>query len=306
MTKRVLRTRLGEIRVGDAREGLEAMAPGSVDLVVTSPPFALRREKAYGNVPADEYVAWFLPYARAVQRVLKATGSFVVDIGGTWNAGVPTRHPYHLELPLTLCRELGMHLAQDCYWWNPAKLPSPAEWVTRRRIRMKDAVNTVWWLSMTEWPKADNRRVQVAYSASMEALIERGKAGEAVEAERPSGHRLGAGMAADRGGAIPGNLVVAANTSSNDGYQRACRAAGIAAHPARFPPALPAHFVALCTEPGDLVVDPFAGSCTTGEVAERMDRRWICIERDAGYARGGALRFAGDGQAHLPWESGAA
>ena len=120
---------------------------------MTSPPFGLVRKKDYGNVDADEYVDWFKPFAKAFHRVLKDSGSLVIDIGGAWNKGYPTRSLYHFKLLIMLCEEFGFHLAQEFYWWNPSRLPTPAEWVTVRRVRVKDAVNTVWWLSKTPWPK---------------------------------------------------------------------------------------------------------------------------------------------------------
>ena len=113
------KTRLGEMVLGDSLNVLVNMEDRSVDLIMTSPPFALVRKKEYGNVPADEYVDWFRPFAEQFKRVLKDNGSLVIDIGGAWNAGLPTRHLYHFKLLVSLCEEFGFHLAQDFYWWNP-------------------------------------------------------------------------------------------------------------------------------------------------------------------------------------------
>jgi site-specific DNA-methyltransferase (cytosine-N4-specific) len=149
------RTKLGEVYLADALRVLEDhVEPSSVDLIMTSPPFGLVRKKDYGNVDADKYVDWFRPFGELFRRVLKPTGSLVIDIGGAWIPGQPTRSLYHYELVIMLCRKCGFHLAQEFFWWNPAKLPTPAEWVTVRRIRVKDAVNCVWWLSPTPWSKA--------------------------------------------------------------------------------------------------------------------------------------------------------
>src|SRR5574337_397203 len=142
----------------------ERVSDASIDLIVTSPPFGLVRKKAYGNVDAHEYVEWFRPFGEQFLRILKESGSLVIDIGGSWIPGQPTRSLYHFELLLMLCKEVGFHLAQEFFWWSPSKLPSPAEWVTVRRVRVKDAVDCVWWLSRTPWPKASNRRVQAPYS----------------------------------------------------------------------------------------------------------------------------------------------
>ncbi len=99
----------------------------------------------------------FGQFVPGFHRVLRDDGSLVIDIGGSWAKGLPIRSLYRYELLLRLCETF--HLAQDLYWFNPARLPSPAEWVTVRRIRVKDAVDMVWWLSKTPYPKADNRRV---------------------------------------------------------------------------------------------------------------------------------------------------
>jgi site-specific DNA-methyltransferase (cytosine-N4-specific) len=94
------------------------MPEASVDLIVTSPPFGLLRKKDYGNVSADSYVEWFKPFAKAFRRALKGNGSFVIDIGGAWNSGLPTRSLYHYDLLIMLCRDIGFHLAQEFFWWN--------------------------------------------------------------------------------------------------------------------------------------------------------------------------------------------
>src|SRR5947207_2510691 len=168
-------TKNGEIVLGDSSLYLnESVQPKSVDLIMTSPPFGLVRKKSYGNEDADAYVEWFCPFAEGFRRVLKESGSLVIDIGGVWKKGLPTRSLYHFELLVSLCNEFGFHLCQEHYWWNPARLPSPAEWVNVRRIRVKDAVNTIWWLSLTPWPRANNRRVLAPYSESMLDLLEHG------------------------------------------------------------------------------------------------------------------------------------
>ena len=283
-------TPLGSMYVADSRDILAALASDSVDLAVTSPPYALHFKKEYGNVAKQDYLSWFLPFAREIFRALKPTGSFVLNIGGSFNPGTPTRSLYHFKLLIALVEEVGFHLAQECFWYNPAKLPSPAEWVTVRRQRVKDSVEYVWWLAKSPWPQADNRRVLVPYSPDMERLIKRGYRAKL----RPSGHNITSKFQAHRGGAIPPNVVERGNNESNSGYIAACRTAGYKIHPARFPAALPEFFIKLCTEPGQLVIDPFAGSNTTGYVAESLGRRWIASEMNEEYVRASALRFGND------------
>lgn len=280
-------TKLGRMYLGDSLQVLQVFQTASVDLIMTSPPFGLVRKKDYGNVDADQYLDWFRPFAAAFRRVLRDNGSLVIDIGGAWTPGQPTRSLYHFKLVIMLCEEFGFHLAQEFYWWNPSKLPTPAEWVTVRRIRVKDAVNCVWWLSPTPWPRASNRRVLQPYSPSMRDLLRNGYHAR----KRPSGHDISRKFRRDNGAAIPPNLIALPNTESNSFYLRYCRERGIPPHPARYPAELPEFFVRMLTDRGDLVVDPFAGSCVTGEVCERLGRKWVCIELHEEYLKGAVGRF---------------
>ena len=280
-------TSLGEIVLGDSLDVLSTYKDESVNLIMTSPPFGLVRKKDYGNVEANEYVNWFKAFAAEFHRVLKDNGSLVIDIGGAWNKGYPTRSLYHFKLLIMLCEEYGFHLAQDFYWWNPSKLPTPAEWVTVRRLRVKDAINTVWWLCKTPWPKACNRRVLQPYSPSMQELLSKGYKAK----KRPSGHDISKKFSIDNGAAIPPNLIAIPNTESNSFYLRYCEERGLKPHPARFPAELPEYFIRMLTEPGDLVIDPFGGSCVTGEVCERTKRKWACIELLEKYCKAALARF---------------
>lgn len=278
-------TRLGRAYHADALAVLRQLPADSVALVLTSPPFALRRQKAYGNVPPDEYIEWIWPFAVEIQRVLRPDGSFVMDLGGAWKRGSGTRSLYQYELILKLTEIF--HLAQEFYWYNPSKLPTPAEWVTIRRTRVKDAVNMLWWLSKTESPQADNRRVLQPYSPSMRRLL---KDGYKV-ARRPSQHDISPHFRRDNGGAIPPNLLSIPNTRSADDYFRRCRDAGLPIHPARFPIGIPDFFIRFLTSAKELVLDPFAGSNVTGYIAERLGRSWISVEIDGSYVEGSRLRF---------------
>jgi len=278
-------TPLGAIFQVDAIELLQRLPSNSVDLVMTSPPFALTRKKEYGNEPLDRYLQWFMPFCEEIKRVLKDTGSFVLDIGGAWVPGVPVRSVYHFELAVKLAKSF--HLAQEFYWFNPARLPTPAEWVTVRRLRVKDAVNMIWWFGKTEWPNADNKRVLQPYSDSMRGLIRNGYTAK----KRPSGHDISTKFQKDNGGAIPPNLLQIANTESNSAYLRKCKERRIKPHPARYPEQLVKFFLDFLTDKGDLVIDPFAGSNVTGAVCDRFARRWIASEIEARYVEGSALRF---------------
>ena len=277
----------GRLVLGDSLHYMRGLADKSVDLVVTSPPFGLVRKKEYDNPDASQYIDWFRPFGAEFRRILKDSGSLVIDIGGSWVQGQPTRSLYHFRLLVMLCDEFGFHLAQEFYWWNPSKLPTPAEWVTVRRIRVKDAVNSIYWLSPTPWPKASNRRVLQPYSASMKSLLKKGYRRQL----RPSGHDISAKFTRDNGAAIPPNLIAIANTESNSHYLRYCRKNGIKPHPARFPVALPELFVRMLTDKNDVVLDPFAGSCATGAACEALERSWTCVDLERSYLAGGVARF---------------
>jgi DNA modification methylase len=283
-------TRKGKTYVGDSSDLLKELPDQSIDLVITSPPFALRRQKAYGNVEETEYVEWIKPFAYEIFRVLKDSGSFVLDIGGAYRQGVPSRSLYNFRVLITLCDEIGFHLAQDFYWFNPAKLPSPIEWVNKRKMRVKDSVNTVWWFSKTSFPKADVTKVLAPYSERMKKLIQNPE-GFYKPDKRPSGHDIGKNFGKDNGGGIPSNLLTIPNTDSNSIYLRMCKKFGIDRHPARFPEQLPLFFIKMLTDANDLVVDIFAGSNTTGIVCEQLDRNWISFDSSIDYLRGSIFRF---------------
>ncbi|PYU95547.1 MAG: site-specific DNA-methyltransferase [Acidobacteria bacterium] len=257
-----------------------------VKLIVTSPPFALVRKKTYGNEDADRYVEWFEKFIPYFKDILDPAGSLVIDIGGSWIKGLPAKSTYHFKLLLNLC-DSGFYLAQDFYHYNPARLPTPAEWVTIRRLRVKDAINSVFWLARDPFVDADNRRVLAPYSESMKELLRNGYKAKL----RPSGHNISTKFQKDNAGSIPPNLFQFANTASTSHYLRRCREEGIKPHPARFPQALPEFFIKLLTNPGDIILDPFAGSNVTGAAAESLARQWISIELDPSYVAGSRFRF---------------
>lgn len=283
-------TKKGQAYVGDSLDLLKEIPDNSIDLVMTSPPFALRRQKTYGNVEETEYVDWITPFGKEVFRVLKESGSFVLDLGGAYRSGMPSRSLYNFRVLLSFCDEIGFHLAEDFYWFNPAKLPSPIEWVNKRKIRAKDSVNTVWWFSKTEFPKADVRRVLAPYSDRMKKLIEDPE-NFYTPKKRPSGHDISASFGKDNGGAIPSNLLSIPNTESNSIYLRLCKKMGFERHPARFPSELPAFFIKMLTDEGDVVLDIFGGSNTTGFAAEAINRNWMTFEISHEYLISSIFRF---------------
>lgn len=289
------KTNKGSMYLGNCLDYLKTLGDGTVNLVVTSPPYALIKKKQYGNEESKEYLEWFRPFANEIFRVLADNGSFVLNIGGVWNKGEPTRSLYHFKILIMLCEECGFSLAQEMYYWNPSKLPNPAEWCTIRKIRVKDSIEPIWWLSKTAYPKASNQRVLQPYSKSMNSLLENG-----YEAKmRPSGHNISNNFMTRHSGSIPPNLLALSNTESNSYYMKYCSDNNLPIHPARFPGTLPEYFIRMCTDENDLVVDPFGGSCVTGEVAEKLNRRWCCCETMEEYLKGAISRFSPENASQL-------
>lgn len=262
-------TDYGQAFLGDSLEIMQKLPDNSVNLILTSPPFALTRQKEYGNKLEEHYIDWFLQFSKEFYRLLKNNGSLVIDLGGAYLPGHPVRSIYQYELLVRLCREQKFFLAQEFFHYNPARLPAPAEWVTVRRIRVKDSVNVVWWLSKTENPKSDNRKVLRPYSDSMKALLKNGYKAQM----RPSGHDISTKFSTDNGGSIPPNVLELSNTESNSYYMKRCKELGIKAHPARFPKDFADFFIKFTTDVDDLVLDPFAGSNTTGFAAETLQKK---------------------------------
>jgi DNA modification methylase len=299
-------TALGRMFQGQAEDVLRDSRcerwKGKVQLVFTSPPFPLQREKKYGNLTGASYSEWLAGFARTWTEYLTPDGSIVVEVGNGWNPGTPTMSTTSLKALLAFQEAAGLYLCQEFICFNPARLPTPAEWVTVRRVRVKDSFTRVWWMSPTPHPKADNRRVLTDYSPSMRKLLSRGTYNGG---KRPSEHSVGhRSFLTDNGGAIPPNVLVPPgsdepplevlsipNTNSRDRFRRLCKEHGLASHPAVMPELLVEFFIRFLTDLNDVVMDPFAGSNTTGAVAERLQRRWLAIEANGAYAESSRMRF---------------
>lgn len=287
------RTTLGIMYQGTVEALLASAAgrdlQGHVDLLLTSPPFPLNVKKRYGNLQGEAYCEWLAGLAPQLARLLAPTGSIVLELGNAWVPGKPVMSTLPLRALLAFLEHGELHLCEQFVCYNPARLPTPAQWVNVERVRVKDSFTHVWWMSAVERPKASNRKVLVPYSQSMKELLEsrRYNAGR-----RPSGHVIGEeSFLRDHGGAIPSNVLMFSNTGSADAYRRYCQARGLEVHPARMAEGLVRFFVQMLTDEGDLVFDPFAGSNTTGAVAESLGRRWAAAEPVADYVVGSRGRF---------------
>lgn len=302
----VYETELGAAFFGDSRSVLKTKRlqrhAGDVQLVFTSPPFPLNTKKKYGNLQGEEYLEWFAEFAPILRDMVKKDGSIVVELGNAWEPERPVMSTLVMRALLRFLDEGELNLCQEFIWYNPARLPSPVQWVNVDRIRVKDAFTRFWWMSPSDKPKADNRNVLREYSPSMKKLIETGKYNAG---RRPSEHLIGKeSFKTDNKGAIPpnvidgdqapaiGTLLKGTNTHSADQYQLFCRDRDLEQHPARMPPDLVEFFVRFLTDEGDLVLDPFAGSNTTGAVAERLNRRWLSCDAKWNYVSASVSRFA--------------
>ncbi len=261
-----------------------------VNLVFTSPPFPLNRAKKYGNMNGEEYLAWLSGLSKVFKEALTPDGSIVIELGNAWETGSPTQSTLPLEALLEFKRKGNLHFCQEFIYYNPAKLPSPVEWVNKKRIRVKDSFTRIWWLSNTAYPKANNRNVLQEYSKQMKKLLSRGKYNSG---QRPSEYNIGdKSFSVNNGGSIPSNVIIASNTVANDHYIRYCKDNLIDIHPARMPKEIAEFFIKFLTEEKDLVLDPFAGSNTTGFVSEKLNRNWISIETTEKYIQGSIGRFS--------------
>lgn len=281
---------------------------GQVQLIITSPPYPLNQKKSYGNLKGQAYLDWFTGMAPIFSEMLTPNGSIIIELGNSWEANRPVQSLLHLEalLAFTKHSDAGLRLIQQFVCYNPTRLPSPAAWVTVNRWRTVDSYTHVWWLAKSDEPKADNRKILRPYSKSMKKLLERKKYNAG---KRPSEHTIGkTSFFNDHGGSIAHNFFELeqidsdrevrlpnafsfANTCSTDFFHLACKKENIIPHPARMPMGLASFFIQFLTDEDDLVLDPFAGSNTTGYTAALLSRRWLGFEIDEKYIRQAELRF---------------
>lgn len=289
----VYETEKGIYYHADIFEALESQEmkkyKGKINLIFTSPPFPLNRKKEYGNLKGEKYLKWLSRLAVEFKDYLADDGSIVIEVGNSWEPGKPTNSTLTIKSLLSFLESGDYNLCQQFVWNNPAKLPSPAQWVNIERIRVKDSFTHIWWMSNVEKPKANNRNILVEYSDSMKKLLKRKKYNSG---KRPSEHKIGEkSFLSNNEGAIPSNVITAANTRSNTDYQNYCKENDISLHPARMPYEIPEYFIKFLTDPDDIVFDPFGGSNTTGSVAEKLDRKWISVEAELEYIEGSKGRF---------------
>ena len=194
-----------------------------------------------------------------------------------------------METLLEIKNTCGLYLCQEFIYHNPARLPSPIQYVNIERTRVKDSFTRIWWLSKTPNPKANNKNVLTQYSKQMKKLLDSGKYNSG---DRPSEHSISeTAFNKDNGGAIPSNVIITSNTNSQDKYLLRCKEKNLKIHPARMPMDIPNFFINFLTDENDIVLDCFSGSNTTWYCAEKLKRQWISIEADKDYYLGSKNRF---------------
>jgi site-specific DNA-methyltransferase (cytosine-N4-specific) len=309
MIKPLYKTEYGQYYIGKCEDVISKLnIKGKVQLVLTSPPFPLNNKKKYGNLSGNEYLSWFENLAEIFSSVLTPTGSIVIEMGNAWEPNRPVQSLLTLNSLLAFVNneKAGLRLCQEFVCYNPARLPSPAQWVTINRIRAIDSFTHVWWMSNSDTPKADNHRILRPYSESMKKLL---KTQSFNSGKRPSQHNISKkGFLTDNNGSIthnvleldqyedvdmryPYSMLRMANTKSNDYFTKKCKEKGVVSHPARMQLELASFFINFLTDENDLILDPFGGSNTTGFCAERANRKWISIDADNEYGEQSKIRF---------------
>ncbi len=272
----------------DCQDAVGLIEDNSLNLIFTSPPYPLNHPRAYGNLKGAEYLDWLIRLLETWMPKLAKDGSIVLNLMDTYIEGAPFVDLYQERLLLRLNDDLGVKLCQRYAWHNPCKMPA-ASWVTINRIRVKQTLENIFWLSPSDAPFADNRQVLKPYSRKYQSTLSNGKERQAL---RPMGYGFHEGQhLKDNGGSIPGNLLTFAHSTSTGPYFDGCRKSGLPIQPARMPKEIPSYFIKLLTRMFDTVWDPCAGSITTGEAAEELGRYWIATERIREYVQGAAFRF---------------
>lgn len=261
-------------------------------LVLTSPPYPLRRPRAYGNPTSEEYIDFICHSIEPIIRNLAQGGNVVLQLGDVFEVGSPAKSTYMEELTIALRRRLGLHFMNRIVW-ESNKPPGPIQWASKNRMQLNEAYEVcLWFCNDPTLCIADNRRVLEPHTETHKMLIARG--GEQRYAVNGDGaHRIYPGSySRETEGRIPRNVFRISNTcQSQRNYKRRCRELGLIAHGATMPLALARKLVRFLTEIGQLVVDPFSGSITTGLACELEGRPWAATENVFEYIRGGAERF---------------
>lgn len=272
-----------------AEEAASAIEPGSVDLILTSPPYPVV-SRAYGRHTVPDWLAWMSDLVGLWKGLLTERGTLCVNVMDVFMPGTPCLSPYVERFTLDTLDRHGLHLAGRMPWHSPTKL-GHIEWAVKRRVRLKNTLEHVLMFSKDPNPAWDTRRLpREEYSERSERALARDL--QRTPTKRPSGYVINeAAFARNANGPVPGNLLIASGAPGSSAFAKRCRDAGTPIHPARFPEALPRRVIQLTTDVGQTVYDPMAGSNTTGKVALDLGRRFISSEPMLAYAEASAMHF---------------
>lgn len=295
-----------------------------ITLCLTSPPYPLAKQRAYGNVAESQWVDWICKMLEPIVKNLVRGGSICLNISNDiFVSGTPARSLYRERLILALHDRLGLHKIDELIWSNPSKAPGPVRWASMERVLTNVSWEPVYWLSND--PKAlrsDNRRVLQAHTERHLQLIRRGGENRTTSFSDGAYNIHPGRFGNETAGRIPRNMLeiepacpdwdayaIAANEAKlpiyganpvltfghscadQRKYKEQARAAGLPAHGAPMPLKLASFLIEFMTEQGELVVDPFGGSFTTAKAAELLGRRWLSTECMVEYVIGSAMRF---------------
>ena len=256
-----------DIHEGDCLDVMAPMPAGFVDLIVTSPPYADARKHTYGGVAPDDYVKWFSERAEQMHRILKPSGSFVLNIKEKAVDG--ERHPYVLDLILAMKREVGFRWVEEYIWHKTTA--APGKW----KYRFRDSWERIIHFSKTKDLKMRQDAVRVPIGDWTDARLRNMSRRDRTRQESATNSKIGRRISAWEGkeSVYPTNVLHKPPICHNTG------------HSAAFPEWLPEFFIKLFTDEGDVVLDPFVGSGTTFRVASQLQRIPIGIEINPNHAR---------------------
>lgn len=273
-----------------------------ITLCVSSPPYPLRRARAYGNPSAADYVDFLCTALSPIVHDLVPGGSIVLNLtNDSFEAGSPARSLYLERLTLALHERLGLFLMDRIPWVNLSKPPGPTWWACVHRVQLTSAYEPVLWFTNDPLRvRSDNRRVLEAHTERHRALMHRGGAGrEATYGDGAYQLRTGS-YGKVTAGKIPRNVLHRGHVCSDTAtYRSHVASLQLPSHGAMQPTAIPDFFIRLLSEPDELVVDPFGGTTKTGLAAERLGRRWIVTEWVLQYLRGAAEMYRAFPAFHL-------
>lgn len=266
-----------------------------IHLVVTSPPYPLAKARGYGNPKEHEYVDWICKTIEPIVKNLVSGGSICLNVGNDiFIKGSPARSIYKERLVIALHERLGLYKMDEIIWHNPSKPPGPVEWASKKRVQLNVSFEPVIWLTNDPSKvRSDNRRVLLPHTEKHLKFVREGGVKQPNSCS-DGAYTLRAGSYGhETPGRIPRNVLTIGHSCKDQlAYKRAAKENGIPSHGAAMPLKLASFLIEFLTAPGEVVVDPFAGSFTTAKAAELLGRRWIATERIAEYVIGSAFRFS--------------